>query len=33
MIDDEGVSDLSLVVPAAGTIFNLLDKYNISWEN
>jgi phospholipase C len=33
MTDDEGVSDLSLVVPVAGTIFNLLDKYGISWEN
>ena len=33
MTDDVGVSDLSLVVPAAGTIFNLLDKYGISWEN
>jgi phospholipase C len=33
MTDDAGVSDLSLVVPAAGTIFNLLDKYKISWEN
>jgi phospholipase C len=33
MTDDVGVSDLSLVVPAAGTIFNVLDKYGISWEN
>jgi phospholipase C len=33
MTDDVGVSDLSLVVPAAGTIFNLLDRYKISWEN
>jgi phospholipase C len=33
MTDDEGVSDLSLVVPTAGTLFNLLDKYGISWEN
>jgi phospholipase C len=33
MTDDTGVSDLSLVVPAAGTLFNLLDGHGISWEN
>jgi phospholipase C len=33
MTDNSGVSDLSLVVPAAGTIFNLLDAHRISWEN
>jgi len=33
MTDDVGTSDLSLVVPVGGTLFNLLDKYGISWEN
>jgi phospholipase C len=33
MTDNLGVSDLSLVVPAAGTIFNVFDRYGISWEN
>jgi phospholipase C len=33
MTDDVGTSDLSLVVPVAGTIFNRLDEYGISWEN
>ena len=33
MTDDGGVSDLSLVIPAAGTIFNRLDDYGISWTN
>jgi phospholipase C len=33
MTDDGGTSDLSLVAPAAGTVFNLLDRYGISWEN
>jgi phospholipase C len=33
MTDDGGASLLTLVVPAAGTIYNLLDAYGISWEN
>jgi phospholipase C len=33
MTDDAGPSDLSLMAPAAGTIFTLLDTYKISWEN
>jgi phospholipase C len=33
MTDDGGLSDLSLVIPAAGTIFNRLDSYGISWTN
>jgi len=33
MTDDGGLSALTLLAPAAGTIFNLLDKYGISWEN
>jgi phospholipase C len=35
MTDDIGspAGDLGLIVPAAGTIFNLLDAYGISWEN
>jgi phospholipase C len=33
MTDDAGASDLSLVAPAAGTVFNLLDRHGISWEN
>ena len=33
MTDDSGTSALSLVIPAAGTVFNLLDRHGISWEN
>ncbi len=33
LTDDAGLAELSAVVPAAGTIFNLLDRYGISWEN
>jgi len=33
MTDDGGASLLTLVVPAAGTIYNLLDAHGISWEN
>jgi phospholipase C len=33
MTDDGGTSVLTLVVPAGGTIFNLLDNHGISWEN
>jgi phospholipase C len=33
MTDNSGTSDLSLLVPAAGTIFNRLDAHGISWEN
>jgi phospholipase C len=33
MTDDGGTSVLTLVVPAGGTIFNLLDAHGISWEN
>jgi phospholipase C len=33
MTDDGGTSDLSLVAPAAGTVFTLLDRHRISWEN
>jgi phospholipase C len=33
MTDDSGTSDLSFVVPAAGTIFAQLDLHGISWEN
>jgi phospholipase C len=33
MTDNSGTSDLSLLVPAAGTIFNRLDAHRISWEN
>jgi phospholipase C len=33
MTDDGGTSALSYLVPAAGTIFNMLDGHNISWEN
>jgi phospholipase C len=33
MTDDSGTSALTLVVPAGGTIFNLLDAHGISWTN
>ncbi len=33
MTDDGGTSVLTFVVPADGTIFNLLDSHGISWEN
>jgi phospholipase C len=33
MTDDGGTSVLSLIAPAAGTVFNLLDNHGISWEN
>ena len=33
MTDDGGTSALTFVLPAAGTIFNRLDHYGISWEN
>jgi phospholipase C len=33
MTDDSGTSDLSLLVPAAGTIFNRLDAHGIGWAN
>jgi phospholipase C len=33
MTDNTGISDLSLIVPADGTIFNRLDAHRISWVN
>jgi phospholipase C len=33
MTDDGGTSALTFIVPARGTIFNLLDNHGIGWEN
>jgi phospholipase C len=33
MTDDGGASLLALAIPVKATIYNLLDSYNISWEN
>jgi phospholipase C len=33
MTDNSGLSDLTLVVPVAGTLFNKLDGFGISWLN